>query len=148
MIMKKNTVDVNKGYNNNNDNLRARTFRLFSNNNENSKENGNFKNNLFNQFSSEIYQVKFKRKVNFSDRSLNLIVESNPKLNNLLKKIPSNRGNKDKSFELINYITQIRNKSVNPKYISNIKYNSDIKIGICPANDWEPISKLKRKNLE
>ena len=145
-----NTVDVNKGLKNNNisDNLRARTFRLFSNNNENSKENGNFKNNLFNQFSSEIYQVKFKRKVNFSDRSLNLIVESNPKLNNLLKKIPSNRGNKDKSFELINYITQIRNKSVNPKYISNIKYNSDIKIGICPANDWEPISKLKRKNLE
>ena len=145
-----NTVYVNKGFENNNMNeyLRARTFRFFSNNDENNKENGNIKNSLFNQFSSEIYQVKFKRKANFSDRSLNLIVQSNPKLNNLLKKIPSNRVNKDKSFELINYITQIRNKSVNPKYISNIKYNSDIKIGICPANDWEPISKLKRQNLE
>ena len=142
-----NTVDVNKKFiNNNNDNLRARTFRLFPANNENNKENG--KNNLFNQFSSEIYQVKFKKKVNFSNRSLNLIVQDNPKLNKLLKKIPSNRDNKDKSFDLINYITQIRNKSVNTKCIKNIKYNSDINLGICPVNELELISKLKRQNLK
>ena len=96
-----------------------------------------------NDFSSEIYQIKFKRKVKFNNKSLNLIVQENPKLNSLLRKIPSNRENRDKSFDLKNYIKKLRDKSDNMKYIRNIKYKSAINLGIYPVNEWEPISRLK-----
>ena len=134
--------DINKERRNKN-NSRTKTFGFFVQNNENGKEEDNNMNNLINKFSSELYRAKFKSKVNFNNKSLNLIVQDNPKLNNLLKKIPSNRENKDKSLDLINYILKLRNKGDSIKNLTYIKYNSDINLRIYPANDWEPIPKLK-----
>ena len=133
----------NQEPNNNVKNLRDRNFEIFYKNINNSKDDEIAKNNLMNDFSSEIYQIKFKRKVKFNNKSLNLIVQENPKLNSLLRKIPSNRENRDKSFDLKNYIKKLRDKSDNIKYIRNIKYKSAINLGIYPVNEWEPISRLK-----
>ena len=133
----------NQEPNNNVKNLRDRNFEIFYKNIKNSKDDEILKNNLMNDFSSEIYQIKFKRKVKFNNKSLNLIVQENPKLNSLLKKIPSNRENRDKSFDLKNYIIKLKDKNENIKYIRNIKYKSAINFGIYPVNEWEPISRLK-----
>lgn len=117
-------------------------------NNENNKTDKKERDFLINTFSSEIYQAKYKRKVDFSKKNLNLIVEDNPKLNILLRKIPSNKENKDKSYDLFNFISQLRKKNDNIKFNPNIKYNSDINLGIFPANEWEPNSKLKFENFK
>ena len=130
-------------------NFSTRTFGLcFENNGKNKDENS--KNDLISDFRSEIYTTKFKRKVNFNNKSLNLIVQDNPKLNNLLRKIPSSKEKKEKkkSLDLINYIYYIRNKNDKEKYITNIKFNSDINLGIYPVNEWEPIARFKCQNFK
>ena len=106
--------------------------------------NENCKND--DKFREDIYQTKYKRKVNFNNKSLNLIIEENHKLNNLLRKIPSNKDKREKSLELINYIYQIKKKD-NNNYMTNYKYNSNIKSDIYPVNEWEPIAKLKYKTF-
>ena len=99
-------------------------------------------------YSYQFFASIYKRKIDFSKKNLNLIVEDNPKLNILLRKIPSNKENKDKSYDLFNFISQIRKKNDNIKFNPNIKYNSDINLGIFPANEWEPNSKLKFENFK
>ena len=137
---------INKDSDNNLKYLRNSNFENFYKNFNNSKEDKNAKTNLMNDFSSEIYQIKFKRKVNLNNKTLNLIVQDNPKLNNLLKKIPSNRESRDNSFDLKNYIMKLRNKNEHTNYIRNFKYNSTNNLGIYPVNEWEPISRLKFQN--
>ena len=135
-------IDKNK----NDDKNMFRTY--FIDKNENSKVDDNIRNNLIDKFSSEIYQNKYKRKFKYDNKNLNLIVQENTKLNKMLKKIPSNKDNKDKSLDLIKYILQIRKKddkiiSNNNKYYS---YNGCINnLEIFPTNEWEPIAKLKHE---
>ena len=138
-----NCDDINKEVKNKN-NLRTKSFGFFPKNKENAKGEENMADNLLiNKFNSEMYQMKFKRTVNLNNKSLNLIVQDNPKLNSLLRKIPSSRDNKNKSLDLMNYILQIRNKNDNVKYVTNVEYKSDINLGIFPPNEWEPITTLK-----
>ena len=134
----------------NNANFRTRSFRPIINNNDNCKSDENEKNILIRKFCSEKNQEKYKRKINFNNKSLDLIVQDNPKLNNLLRKIPSSKKNKEKAFDLINYILEIKRKNDKINYISNFKYNSNnnINLDIYPVNEWEPISRLKYENLK
>ena len=135
-------------------NIKTRIFGSIFNNNNNNKENCKNveieKPNLINKFSSEIYQANYKRKYNLNNKSLNLIIEENHKLNNLLRKIPSNKDNKVKGSDLINYIYKLRKKDNNIKYMKSCKYktNNNIKFGIYPVNEWEQISELKFKTFE
>lgn len=127
------TINVDKK------NIKTRIFNSgFNYCNENCKNDDKFR--------EDIYQTKYKRKVNFNNKSLNLIIEENHKLNNLLRKIPSNKDKREKSLELINYIYQIKKKD-NNNYMTNYKYNSNIKSDIYPVNEWEPIAKLKYKTF-
>lgn len=134
----------------NNANFRTRSFRPTFNNNDNCVIDENEKNFLIRKYSSEIYKEKYNRKINFNNKSLDLIVQDNPKLNSLLRKIPSSKKNKDKAFDLINYILKIKRKNDKINCISNFKYdsNNNINLDIYPVNEWEPISRLKYENLK
>ena len=137
-VMKK-FLTQNGTINSDKNNIKTRIFNSgFNYCNENCKNDDKFR--------EDIYQTKYKRKVNFNNKSLNLIIEENHKLNNLLRKIPSNKDKREKSLELINYIYQIKKKD-NNNYMTNYKYNSNIKSDIYPVNEWEPIAKLKYKTF-
>jgi len=137
-VMKK-FLTQNGTFNSDKNNIKTRIFNSgFNYCNENCKNDDKFR--------EDIYQTKYKRKVNFNNKSLNLIIEENHKLNNLLRKIPSNKDKREKSLELINYIYQIKKKD-NNNYMTNYKYNSNIKSDIYPVNEWEPIAKLKYKTF-
>ena len=133
----------------NKNNIRTRKFGLFCQDNENKKIDENINNNLISKFSSELYQLKNKRKAKYNNRSLNLIVQDNPKLNNLLRKIPSSKEKREKSYDLIDFILHLRNKGDKTKYYANTKYNSDnINLGIYPANEWEYFNRFKHENAK
>ena len=137
-VMKK-FLTQNGTINSDKNNIKTRIFNSgFNYCNENCKNDDKFR--------EDIYQTKYKRKGNFNNKSLNLIIEENHKLNNLLRKIPSNKDKREKSLELINYIYQIKKKD-NNNYMTNYKYNSNIKSDIYPVNEWEPIAKLKYKTF-
>ena len=89
------------------------------------------------KFSSELYQMKYKRRPSLNNKSLNLIIEENQKLNNLLRKIPSNKDSKDRSYDLINYISQIRKRDNKIKYMKKCKYNFNNKFDVYPVNVWK-----------
>ena len=113
-------------------------FNLYNDNkNENCKNGDIYENNLMTKFSSELYQIKYKRRSSLNNKSLNLIIEENQKLNNLLRKIPSNKDSKDRSYDLINYISQIRKKDNKIKYMKSCKYNFNNKFDVYPANVWK-----------
>jgi hypothetical protein len=105
-----------------------------SSNNYNSVENELSLNKLKKYLSPDTYGNNYKKKSNNFD--LNIITQDNIKLTNLLKKIPSNREFKDKSYDLIKYILdKLKNNALNLKSINN---NCQ---GIYPANECNIFSK-------
>jgi len=132
------TFNVDK---NNKNNIKTKifssNFNFYNNNNENCKNGEIDKNNLMTKFSSELYQMKYKRRPSLNNKSLNLIIEENQKLNNLLRKIPSNKDSKDRSYDLINYISQIRKRDNKIKYMKKCKYNFNNKFDVYPVNVWK-----------
>ena len=134
----------------NKDVFRTKSLRTNFYNNDNCKIDENEKNSLNVRLNSEIFKTQSKRKLICNNKNLNLIVQDNPKLNNLLRKIPSSKKKKDEFFDLFNYILELKRKSIKSNYISNFKYNSNnnINLEIYPVNEWEPISRLKYENFK
>ena len=120
-------------------------FRKQSNN-ENIDNNINIKKNNFNNaFDNE----KISNFISESSRTklhkLNNITEVNMKLANLLRKIPSSRTFRNKTYDLINYLDKL--KKNNNKNLSNgININNNIE-GIYPVNECEAFEKIKNNNL-
>ena len=152
-----NTKNMNRDNNDNNSN--QQDIKLISQNIKNSFRNSskyllnhsnNFKsfkddlkfNNLNCCFSPDLYRNKFKNDMKIN---LNLITQENVKLNSLLKKIPSSREFKNKSYDLMNYILKFRkNKSKNN--ILNMTNDSNFQC-IYPVNECDLFSQTKNDFL-
>lgn len=87
-------------------------------------------------FSPKIYIEKYKNE--FKDYNnnnyLSSITQENPKLTNLLKRIPSNRKSKDKSYDLMDYITNL----------SKHKYKNQFLPNKSSFNNFEPIYPINK----
>jgi len=103
-------------------------------------------NSSINYTKSEIFTKKNKKEIlNYRNIDyMNLISPENLKLNTLIKKIPSNRKFKDKSFDLINYIFKLQKQDSKNNNINNIsEYNNRFK-SIYPVNEYNPFLKITK----
>ena len=98
--------------------------------------NNAFDNAINNNFISESSRTKLNR--------LNNITKVNKKLTNLLRKIPSSRTFRNKTYDLINYLDKL--KENNNKKISNGININNIQ-GIYPVNECEAFEKIKNNNF-
>ena len=123
------------------------SFRKKANNtidNYNQTVNNNIIN--LNYANSEIFtNKKGKEFLNYNNIDyMNLISPENLKLNSLIKKIPSNRKFKDKSFDLINYIFKLQKLNIKNNSLYNIsEYNNRFK-SIYPVNECNPFLRIKK----
>ena len=101
-------------------------------------------NNLNCCFSPNIYRNKFKYDIK-KNINLNLITQENAKLNSLLKKIPSSREFKDKSYELMNYILKLRKHKSKNNFL-NMTNNTNFQC-IYPVNECDLFSQIKNDYL-
>ena len=86
-------------------------------------------------FSPKIYIQKYKNEFkNYNNNYLNSITQENSKLTNLLKRIPSNRKNKERSYDLMDYITKLSKNNNKNDFLQN--KNS--------SNNFEPIYPINK----
>ena len=91
-------------------------------------------NNLNNNFNSDICRAKYHK--------LDYITHENVKLNNLLKKIPSSRGFRNKSYDLMEYIMKLKKFNNKMNLINSININNNID-SVYPVNECEAFKKIK-----
>ena len=71
-------------------------------------------------FSPKIYIQKYKNEFkDYNNNYLNSITQENSKLTNLLKRIPSNRKNKDRNYDLVDYITKLSKNNIKNEFLPN-----------------------------
>ena len=86
-------------------------------------------------FSPKIYIQKYKNEFkDYNNNYLNSITQENLKLTNLLKRIPSNRKNKERSYDLMDYITRLSKNTIKKEFLPN--KNS--------FNNFEPIYPINK----
>ena len=86
-------------------------------------------------FSPKIYIQKYKNEFkDYNNNYLNSITQENLKLTNLLKRIPSNRKNKERSYDLMDYITKLSKNNIKNDFLPNKK----------SFNDFEPIYPINK----
>jgi hypothetical protein len=91
--------------------------------------------NLIGIFSPKIYIQKYKDEFkDYNNNYLNSITQENSKLANLLKRIPSNRKNKERSYDLMDYITKLSKNNNKNDFLQN--KNS--------SNNFEPIYPINK----
>ena len=143
--------EINKNSNNNNTKNKVsnkkNVFRKQTNLPQNNKvklvkHNLNNNNNILNNntnlnehFNSDICRGKYKQ--------LDYITHENVKLTNLLKKIPSSRGFRNKSYDLMEYIIKLKEYNSKMNLINSINFNNNID-SVYPANECEAFKKIKK----
>ena len=71
-------------------------------------------------FSPKIYIQKYKNEFkDYNNNYLNSLTQENSKLSNLLKRIPSNRKNRDRSYDLMDYITKLSKNNIKNEFLQN-----------------------------
>lgn len=133
---------INYNYNNNNKNNKKNGFRKKTNLPQkkvklvkNNLDNFIVNNNLNDNFSSDLCRAKFNK--------LDNITQENAKLNTLLKKIPSNRAFRNKSYDLMEYIIKLKQYNNKKNLINSININNNID-SVYPANECEAFKKMKK----
>ena len=105
-----------------------------------------FNNNLKNDLNNDLYRALNKKEIKYNNNKLNLITQDNIKLERLLRKIPTSRKFRDKSYDLMDYILKLRkNKNkISLLNYTNININCE---GIYPPNDCDTFIKIKENNF-
>ena len=90
---------------------------------------------LIGVFSPKIYIQKYKNEFkDYNSNYLNSITQENSKLTNLLKRIPSNRKNKERSYDLMDYIAKLSKNNIKKDFLPNKK----------SFNNFEPIYPINK----
>ena len=154
-----NIISNNSQSNNNNkvvniktkDNTKNNNFRKQSNISSNTIKNdfniASYNNTLKSDLNNNLFRTLNKKEIKYNNNKidLDLITQDNMKLERLLRKIPSSRKFRDKSFDLMDYISKLR--QYKNKYLLNYT-NININIeGIYPPNDCDAFKKNKVQNI-
>jgi hypothetical protein len=90
---------------------------------------------LIGVFSPKIYIQKYKNEFkDYNSNYLNSITQENSKLANLLMRIPSNRKNKERSYDLMDYIAKLSKNNIKKDFLPNKK----------SFNNFEPIYPINK----
>ena len=110
--------------------FRSKTIIITDNNNiiKNTLNNHGTDTSLIGIFSPKIYIQKYKDEFkDYNNNYLNSITQENSKLANLLKRIPSNRKNKERSYDLMDYITKLSKKNIKNDFLPNKNSFNNVK---------------------
>ena len=110
--------------------FRSKTIIITDNNNtiKNTLNNQGKDTSLIGIFSPKIYIQKYKDEFkDYNNNYLNSITQENSKLANLLKRIPSNRKNKERSYDLMDYITKLSKKNIKNDFLPNKNSFNNVK---------------------
>lgn len=110
--------------------FRSKTIIITDNNNtiKNTLNNPGTDTSLIGIFSPKIYIQKYKDEFkDYNNNYLNSITQENSKLANLLKRIPSNRKNKERSYDLMDYITKLSKKNIKNDFLPNKNSFNNVK---------------------
>ena len=110
--------------------FRSKTIIITDNNKtiKNTLNNPGTDTSLIGIFSPKIYIQKYKNEFkNYNNNYLNSITQENSKLTNLLKRIPSNRKNKERSYDLMDYITKLSKKNIKNDFLPNKNSFNNVK---------------------
>ena len=144
----KDNLSNQSNYNDTKEKIKPNSFRKQSNissNNNKLKYNFNqcsLENNLSNDYNSDLYKTIYKTEI--KKNKLNLITQTNLKLEKLLRKIPTTRKFRNKSYDLMEYIFKLRkykNKNILLNNTDNINNN---KYEIYPPNECGAFINSKR----
>jgi hypothetical protein len=110
--------------------FRSKTIIITDNNNtiKNTLNIPDTDTSLIGIFSPKIYIQKYKDEFkDYNNNYLNSITQENSKLANLLKRIPSNRKNKERSYDLMDYITKLSKKNIKNDFLPNKNSFNNVK---------------------
>ena len=110
--------------------FRSKTIIITDNNKtiKNTLNNPGTDTSLIGIFSPKIYIQKYKDEFkDYNNNYLNSITQENSKLANLLKRIPSNRKNKERSYDLMDYITKLSKKNIKNDFLPNKNSFNNVK---------------------
>ena len=110
--------------------FRSKTIIITDNNKaiKNTLNNPGIDTSLISIFSPKIYIQKYKDEFkDYNNNYLNSITQENSKLTNLLKRIPSNRKNKERSYDLMDYITKLSKKNNKNDFLPNKNSFNNVK---------------------
>ena len=110
--------------------FRSKTIIITDNNNtiKNTLNNPGTDTSLIGIFSPKIYIQKYKDEFkDYNNNYLNSITQENSKLANLLKRIPSNRKNKERSYDLMDYIAKLSKKNIKNDFLPSKNSFNNVK---------------------
>ena len=110
--------------------FRSKTIIITDNNKtiKNTLNNPGTDTSLIGIFSPKIYIQKYKDEFkDYNNNYLNSITQENSKLANLLKRIPSNRKNKERSYDLMDYITKLSKKNIKNDFLPSKNSFNNVK---------------------
>ena len=110
--------------------FRSKTIIITDNNKtiKNTLNNPGTDTSLIGIFSPKIYIQKYKDEFkDYNNNYLNSITQENSKLTNLLKRIPSNRKNKERSYDLMDYIAKLSKKNIKNDFLPNKNSFNNVK---------------------
>ena len=110
--------------------FRSKTIIITDNNNtiKNTLNNHGTDTSLIGIFSPKIYIQKYKDEFkDYNNNYLNSITQENSKLANLLKRIPSNRKNKERSYDLMDYIAKLSKKNIKNDFLPSKNSFNNVK---------------------